>query len=315
MKKLNCFIACSFGNNDVDNICDNSIIPILKDLNINYKRVDRITHNDNIDFKIIELIKKSDFGIADLTYARPSVYYEAGYLNGMNKQVIYIARADHFIHDSKDINGNRRIHFDLITKNIIQWNSNDNFPKTLKDRIKFIITPIRKNVVSINKLKETESQFLKKSINDRLNLIQKQAVKLLKSNGYWVIQSRLNRKHSIAYIPKDQDRIFLFLFDNRFNKNDLQYFSSSFYSLSFLETLDVDINKIKEEVKVFNSLKPVTNSTIESALQIFENIHEKVYYYKGKNQISRYIFLDNIKSEISYKENLINTLEEITYNS
>jgi nucleoside 2-deoxyribosyltransferase len=48
-------------------------------------RVDQIEHNDDIDDKIIELIKKCDFCIADLTYARPSVYYEAGYVYGLKK--------------------------------------------------------------------------------------------------------------------------------------------------------------------------------------------------------------------------------------
>jgi len=39
-------------------------------------RVDIIEHNDDIDNKIIELILKCDICIADLTYSRPSVYYE-----------------------------------------------------------------------------------------------------------------------------------------------------------------------------------------------------------------------------------------------
>ena len=74
---LKCFVACAFGHPEVDAIFV-SMKKILSAVGVEAQRVDRITHNSKIDTKIIELIKKCDFGIADLTYARPSVYYEAG---------------------------------------------------------------------------------------------------------------------------------------------------------------------------------------------------------------------------------------------
>ena len=51
----------------------------LKPLGIVPRRVDRIEHNDNIDQKIISELTEAALVIADLTYARPSVYFEAGY--------------------------------------------------------------------------------------------------------------------------------------------------------------------------------------------------------------------------------------------
>ena len=76
--KLRCFVAMAFGHNDTD-----AIFKILRKtlgpLGINAQRVDRIEHNDNIDTKIISEIETADLVIADLTYARPSVYFEAGY--------------------------------------------------------------------------------------------------------------------------------------------------------------------------------------------------------------------------------------------
>lgn len=118
MKKLKCFVACAFGKQDVDALYTQIIAPTLTSLNIEAQRVDKINHNSKIDDKILELIEKCDFAIADLTYARPSVYYEAGHVEGLGRTVIYLAREDHTRPQADDINGNRRVHFDLITQNL-----------------------------------------------------------------------------------------------------------------------------------------------------------------------------------------------------
>ena len=78
MRELRCFIASAFEKNDVDTIFTKVVQPVLSKKGIISLRVDRVEHNDDIDDKILELIKECDFCIADLTYARPSVYYEAG---------------------------------------------------------------------------------------------------------------------------------------------------------------------------------------------------------------------------------------------
>ena len=93
---MKCFIASAFGHDDVDAIYDRCVIPILRKLSVTPLRVDRVEHNEDIDNKIFELLDSADFAIADLTYARPSVYYEAGYATGKSKPVIYIAKRDHF---------------------------------------------------------------------------------------------------------------------------------------------------------------------------------------------------------------------------
>ena len=76
--KLRCFVAMAFDHKATD-----AIFKILRKtlgpVGINAQRVDRIEHNDNIDTKIISEIEAARMVIADLTYARPSVYFEAGY--------------------------------------------------------------------------------------------------------------------------------------------------------------------------------------------------------------------------------------------
>ena len=76
--KLRCFVAMAFAHKDTDAIFS-ALRKTLGPLGVNAQRVDRIEHNDNIDTRIISEIEAADLVIADLTYARPSVYFEAGY--------------------------------------------------------------------------------------------------------------------------------------------------------------------------------------------------------------------------------------------
>src|SRR4051794_41012901 len=118
---LKCFVASAFDHEDVDAIYAQAIIPVLKKLGCTPVRVDCVEHNDDIDDKIFNLIDGCEFCIADLTFARPSVYYEAGYAFGTGRPAIYIARSDHFRQRDDDEYGNFRVHFDLQMKNIIGW--------------------------------------------------------------------------------------------------------------------------------------------------------------------------------------------------
>lgn len=180
MDKLNCFIASAFGRKEIDDIYDKIIKKTLKELKVNPLRVDRVNHNDKIDLKILDLIKSCDFGIADLTYARPSVYFESGLLEGRGKQVIYVCRSDHFTPKADDTHGNNKIHFDLITKNIISWkNSSKSFEKRLKARIRLVIAPLQ---LQLNKSwAETISQreFAKLSIKERIVQVNSRVEKFL----------------------------------------------------------------------------------------------------------------------------------------
>lgn len=83
--------------------------------------------------------------IADLTYARPSVYFEAGYAQRAIP-VIFTARSDHFREHDNDPNGNRHVHFDLKMRNIIAWSSpnDDAFPGRLTRRVTKVIAHRRR---------------------------------------------------------------------------------------------------------------------------------------------------------------------------
>ena len=191
MRKLSCFIASAFGKKDVDQIYKISILPNLKSVNIKCHRMDKVEHNEDIDDKIIELIKECDFCIADLTYARPSVYYESSYLSGLGKEVIFTARQDHFSPNEKDIQGNEKIHFDLQMKNIIKWNKpkcSSEFARKLKMRIDLIIKSIQAKLKDKEKLAEVRERVKRMSSTSKLDTMEDFILAKMKENKWKFIK-------------------------------------------------------------------------------------------------------------------------------
>src|SRR5580765_8219234 len=112
MITLRCFVAMRFEEQQTDKVYDRLIEPTLKRQQIVPIRIDRVEHNDNIDQRIIREIEHCDLALADLTFARPSVYFEAGYAE-RKVPVIYTCRKDHFKANPNDVGDNLRVHFDL----------------------------------------------------------------------------------------------------------------------------------------------------------------------------------------------------------
>src|SRR5262249_50457195 len=107
-----CFVAMAFDHNDTDAVYDLLIKPTLQRNGIVPIIVNRRQSNDDLNKQIIELLDGSDFCIADLTYARQSVYFEAGYAQ-RKSPVIYTVRRDHLKRGQPD---DLRVHFDLQMK-------------------------------------------------------------------------------------------------------------------------------------------------------------------------------------------------------
>jgi hypothetical protein len=166
--RLRCFVAMAFDNPDTDAIYDDAIRPCLKALFIAAIRIDRKEHNDNIDDKILEELNAADFAIADLTYARPSVYFEAGFAERAIP-VIYTCRKDHLRAKADDPHGNLKVHFDLLMKNIIAWDSvrDRSFLKRLSKRVVYVTAPILRQQKQSRKEDEESRQFRSLSLRDQ----------------------------------------------------------------------------------------------------------------------------------------------------
>ena len=120
------FVAMWFGA-DVTAAYDSGIAPAIRDAGYQPVRIDREEHSDRIDDQIIAEIRRARFLVCDLTcgllldeeaasgetaIARGSVYYEAGFAKGLDRQVIWTCRNDLIEH---------HVPFDVRQYNIISW--------------------------------------------------------------------------------------------------------------------------------------------------------------------------------------------------
>ncbi|MTK64935.1 MAG: hypothetical protein F8N15_10585 [Methanobacterium sp.] len=76
---------------ELDDVHD-AIKVACKDCGIDAKRADEDQSNERITDRIVSSIRTAEFVIADLTHARPNVFFEAGLAHGLGKTPIYVAK-------------------------------------------------------------------------------------------------------------------------------------------------------------------------------------------------------------------------------
>lgn len=188
-----CFIAMAFGHDDTDALYKKGILPVLRSEKITPIIINRREFNGDITSEILSLVRGADFCITDLTYARPSVYYEAGFAE-RESTVIYTVRKDHF----ENTYDSSRVHFDLSVRSIIGWAADDyiQFQPALRKRIRKTFlrgweTRQRKNA----RLIEESSDFLMASIDIQKYVMVRETLKGLRSLGIsnWFARDRRGR--------------------------------------------------------------------------------------------------------------------------
>jgi hypothetical protein len=317
MNKIKCFIACAFGKEDVDSLYNKAILIALDKLKIKGLRVDKINHNEKIDLKILDLIKKSEFGIADLTYARPSVYFEAGILEGQQKPVVFLARKDHFSSKFDDELGNYRIHFDLITKNIIPWEVetiDDQLVNKIKQRISLVIKPIQNKIIEETKVLREKETFMALSVLDRIAKLKSLTIGFISKNFKSSLYiENFNSEISIKTYFNGKQWFVDFLIQPTFTKNDLIYYRpfgviwGTHWKKLYSKTPNVLIFII--------SLRPLRLSTIETVLSMCRKVKDNYYYHTNKEQNFHYFIIDKIDLTSDYKSRLLDCLAMIKDNS
>lgn len=317
MGNISCFIACAFDKEDVDEIYDKVIKGIVIGLGMDAYRVDRIEHNDDIDDKIIELIHSCDICIADLTYARPSVYFEAGYFKGLNKPVVFTVRKDHFKPKEGDIHGNEGVHFDLQMKNIIGWSSTEHvktFSSRLKNRLLLVISPIIKHKQEDEEKTKALKMFNAMPQQGRLYSIKTATQKILIEKGKWKPVDYGNRYLSIICkmgACQKNNKIILVFITNSATKNYLEFINPSEILSSKPEFMN---NIIKQYHLIIVSLRSIPKSRIEDRYPKIELLDEMMdmYHQTVKGVEFYYYFISNIHSLNNYEQLLNNTINKIS---
>jgi hypothetical protein len=121
-----CFVAMSF-HVELEAAYRDGILPAIEsDCGFRAYRVDRDPHNDNITDKIIAGIRASQFLVADFTCHRQSVYYEAGFAQGLGRIVVRTCRDSDY----------GELHFDTRQYVYLRWSTHADLRTLLADHIK-----------------------------------------------------------------------------------------------------------------------------------------------------------------------------------
>ena len=89
--------------------------------------IDEVQHNDFITPELLKHIRDSKFVVADLTHQNNGAYFEEGYAMGLGKPVIQLCKIG------------TKLHFDIAQKNTIMWETEDDIPLRLENRIRATI--------------------------------------------------------------------------------------------------------------------------------------------------------------------------------
>jgi hypothetical protein len=92
-----------------------AIKPAIEDAGYEAIRIDKKEHNNKIDDEIVAGIRGCKFLVADFTGQRGGVYFEAGFAQGLGKQVIWLCREDEL----------DQVHFDTRQYSHIPWKPDD----------------------------------------------------------------------------------------------------------------------------------------------------------------------------------------------
>jgi nucleoside 2-deoxyribosyltransferase len=112
------FVASAFGYGELDLLYENEFCPACLAVGYTPFRVDLSEPSQTITESIIRGIQESECLLADLTFARPSVYFEIGLAHGLGISLILTCREDHY----RGAEDNLKVHFDLEQYKISYWN-------------------------------------------------------------------------------------------------------------------------------------------------------------------------------------------------
>ncbi len=116
-EQVTVFFAGAFGRDDVDLLYNEELMPACEEFHFSLYRVDLDEPIQTITNSILLGIQQSACILADLTYARPSVYFEIGMAHDLGMPLVLLCRSDHQLSSDDGL----KIHFDLAQFKISFW--------------------------------------------------------------------------------------------------------------------------------------------------------------------------------------------------
>jgi nucleoside 2-deoxyribosyltransferase len=123
----NAFVAMWFDKSR-DVIYNEAIEPAVREAGYQAIRIDRTEHVNRIDDEIISQLRQSRFVVADFTEQRAGVYYEAGFMHGLGRNVFWMVEKQQL----------GKVHFDVRQYNFIDYDS----PADAKGRLYYRIMAV-----------------------------------------------------------------------------------------------------------------------------------------------------------------------------
>lgn len=121
----NVLVAMKFGDETV--LLREAIRAGIQNAGYHAVFIDEVQHNNFITPELLKCIRDSKFVVVDLTHQNNGAYFEEGYAMGLGKSVIQLCKK------------NAELHFDIAQKNTIMWESEEEIPDRLTNRIKATI--------------------------------------------------------------------------------------------------------------------------------------------------------------------------------
>lgn len=294
MTKPICFVAMRIGDMETDQFYKGVLKPTIRRAGLVPRRIDHIMHNGRIDQRIQKELTSCHVMIGDLTFARPSVYWEAGFGEGRGIPVIYTCRTDHFRARPDDDLGNFKVHFDLHTQKILPWDSKhgSEFAANLDKQLRFVLRPLQQERARIQELKREEAAFLSLSTNDRVqavwqltvSLVGKASIVIRETNfdsesltltaGNKVLNPSYGKSFFLVRDSRESALTGKVLVVQKFGSRDLKELSQICY-------YPMDINRAREALKkrkavsdhlIVISFTPVLSKLISERLRAFRPI-------------------------------------------
>lgn len=123
-EKNQVFVVMKFGDKILDSAYEGVTKPLFEEFKMTVMRVDEIEDSGKISDQILQNIAESKFILSELTDERPNCYYETGFAHALGKEIILC------------IHKKSKVHFDLAGHRFIQWETESELRRKLKERIK-----------------------------------------------------------------------------------------------------------------------------------------------------------------------------------